>query len=138
MKQLALATLLLFVACAAPAQMIYRCGDTYSQTPCPGGRVLESSDPRTGAQRAEAKRAAAKERQLAAKLERERVAREAAAAGTSASGFDTAPKVETAASEPIKAKGKGRGKPKAKARTAQADSQDYVALAPRPRKPVNE
>ena len=133
LARLSAAMLLALLAGAAPAQLIYRCGDSYSQTPCPGGRVLDSSDPRTAAQRAEAKRAAIKERQLAAKLERERLANEAVAAATPASGFDTAPKPEAAASQPAKPKAKGKPRPKPKERSARSDSGDFIALAPTPR-----
>jgi len=33
------------------AQPVYRCGNVYSQTPCPQGRIVEATDPRTAAQR---------------------------------------------------------------------------------------
>ena len=62
-------------AAVAQAQAIYRCGPSgteYSQTPCPGGKVLASSDPRSAAQRAEAVRVAAQDRRQAAELERAR------------------------------------------------------------------
>jgi len=58
---------------AAP---IYRCGSTYSQTPCPGGSVVEATDTRSAAQRAEAKRIADKERKAAEEMERERKQKE--------------------------------------------------------------
>lgn len=134
MRRLVTASLLALFAAAAPAQIIYRCGDSYSQTPCPGGRILESSDPRTAAQRVEARRAAAKDRQLAAKLEKERLAREAAAASSPASGFDTAPKPVAAASEPVKPKAKGKAKSKDRAASTKGP-QDFVAVAPTRLKP---
>lgn len=65
----------LAAAGAAAAAPIYRCGPdgrTYSQTPCADGTVVESTDNRTAAQRAEARRVLAAERQAAAELERER------------------------------------------------------------------
>jgi len=69
-------------ACATVlAGPIYRCGPDgreYSQTPCSGGTVVESSDTRSAAQRAEARRVAERERQLASDLERQRRADEAA------------------------------------------------------------
>ncbi|HEX6706243.1 MAG TPA: hypothetical protein VF169_15905 [Albitalea sp.] len=61
---------------ASAATPIFRCGQTYSQTPCDGGRQLEVNDGRTAAQRAEAKRVAAREK--AVQAERERKARETA------------------------------------------------------------
>jgi len=114
MKRLALAAMLLLAACASQAQ-VYRCGQTYSQKPCPEGKLIDSSDPRSAAQRAEAKRTVAKEQQLAAQMERERRQRESGSA-PQATSLVVAP----AASQPVpvkpKAKAKGRhknGKPSA-------------------------
>ena len=130
MKRLVAALVLALSAGAAPAQLIYRCGDSYSQTPCPGGRVLESSDPRTAAQRAEARRAAARDHQLATRLQRDRLAREAIGAATRASGFATAPPAKPADSPPAKRTVKSKPKPRSKPQTAQAnDSHDFVAAA---------
>ena len=91
MKHIALALLLASAALQATAAgPIYRCGTSYSQTPCPGGKLVDAADPRSAAQRAEAQRIAARERRDAAQLERERRAREAAdkasAAKAAASG----------------------------------------------------
>lgn len=78
-----LSLLLVLATGAANAQAIYRCGKTYSQTPCPaGGRIVEATDPRSAAQRAEARRIAAAERRAAAAKERERRAQEKAALAT--------------------------------------------------------
>ena len=71
-------------ALAAPP--IYRCGAdgrTYSQVPCPDGTLIEASDPRTAAQRAEAQRITEAERKRAAEKAR---AEAAAKAATAASG----------------------------------------------------
>ena len=74
----------------AAARTIYRCGPdgkTFSQTPCMDGQLHELSDPRTAAQKAEAKRIAERERQDAA----------AKAAAAKASGAaDAAGKVQKA------------------------------------------
>ncbi len=71
MSRLALIVVALCAAGSAEAgPLIYRCGAdgrTYSHQPCEGGKVLESSDPRSAAQRKEARAAAERERQLAAK-----------------------------------------------------------------------
>jgi hypothetical protein len=77
----ALAAMLLAGAAlqAGAAAPIYRCGNEYSQTPCPEGRLIESADPRSAAQRADARKLAALERKRAAEMARERRAREAAA-----------------------------------------------------------
>jgi hypothetical protein len=96
MKHLAVAMGLLLAALQADAgQPIFRCGSTYSQTPCPDGKVVDATDPRSAAQRAEARRIAARERRDAAQLERERRAREAA---------DKASAPKAAASAPGKTK----------------------------------
>jgi len=80
-RALAAAALLSFAGCACAAQTIYRCGTegnvVYAQTPCPEGRVVEATDPRSGAQRAEARRVAAAERRQAAEMARERKRQEA-------------------------------------------------------------
>jgi len=84
---------------AQAAQPVYRCGSTYSQVPCPEGRIVEATDPRSGAQRAEARRIAALERQQATQMERDRRAQEAAQKPAAASGFDSrSPAPEAAAS----------------------------------------
>jgi len=84
---------------AQAVQPVYRCGSTYSQVPCPEGRMVEATDPRSAAQRAEAQRVAALERQQATQMERERRAQEAAQKPAGASGFDSrSPAPEAAAS----------------------------------------
>jgi hypothetical protein len=123
MKRCAAALALGLFAMFAQAAPIYRCGQTYSQTPCPGGRVVDATDPRSAAQRAEARRVLARERQLAAQMERDRRDREAASAPAQATGFDSrAAAPEPAASQPApKAKKKG-GKAK--------PARDFTAVAP--------
>jgi hypothetical protein len=94
---------------AAQGKPIYKCGPdgkTYSQVPCAEGKLLESSDPRTAAQRAEARRLEARQREEAAKKERERLAAEKAAkadaAKVAASAAEPPPPIPeaTAASKP--------------------------------------
>ena len=129
MKHIAAALCMLFLACGARAQAIYRCGAEYSQTPCPGGKVLESSDTRSAAQRAEAVRVAAQERKKAAELERERRALQNSAKPAPAAGFNGRPAPpDAAASEPQRGKGKKRSKAKA------AKDGDFVAVEPVKRK----
>ena len=75
----AIAALLLAIAgVGAQAQTIYRCGNEYTRIPCPQGKILEATDSRTGAQRAEARRVAAEEESQAAAMKRERLAAQAA------------------------------------------------------------
>jgi hypothetical protein len=80
MNAIAALLLCLMMSTLAGAQPVYRCGSTYSQSPCPaGGRIVDATDPRSAAQRAEAQRVAANERRLAADLQRDRLADEKAA-----------------------------------------------------------
>jgi hypothetical protein len=58
----------------ANSQVVYRCGNAYSQVPCEDGKIVEATDPRSGAQRAEAKRAVEGERRLADNMRRDRLA----------------------------------------------------------------
>jgi hypothetical protein len=104
MKRVAALLLLFAVAHQAGAAPIYRCGAVYQQTPCENGRVVEATDPRTAAQRAEAARVAAAERRRAAEMARERRINEAS---------QQAPVSAAAASEPQVDHG-SRGKRKVK------------------------
>jgi hypothetical protein len=113
--------LVLLLACgSALAAPIYRCGKTYSQTPCPdGGTVVEATDPRSAAQRAEARRIAAAERKAAADAERARQEKDKAATPAPASLGAPAP----AASVPVAAKKATKAKP--------STDKDFTAVAPR-------
>jgi type IV secretory pathway TrbL component len=69
------ALLLCLLSSLAGAQPVYRCGNAYSQSPCPaGGRIVDATDARSAAQRAEARRVAADEQRLAVELRRDRLA----------------------------------------------------------------
>ena len=130
MKQLAFALGVMCMAGSAQAQAIYRCGpdgSEYSQTPCPGGKVLESSDPRSAAQREAAVRVAAQERKRAAELERERRAQQAAITPARAAGFNGRPPPPDAAGSASSE----RGKSKKRGSKAKADNgTDFVAVEP--------
>ena len=127
------------VAGAFAAGPIYRCGaggTVYSQVPCSEGRLIESADPRSAAQRAEAKRMVERERKAAADLERDRRAQEAeqAASAASATGINTRP----ARPEPVPAS-KAPTKSQAKGTVLK---KDVVAVEPvsrkkRSKKPVS-
>jgi hypothetical protein len=79
------------LASTVDAQVIYRCGTTYSQAPCLDGKVLESTDSRTAAQRAEAQRAATSERKLATDMKRDRLQQEAAIQPAGAANLGSPP-----------------------------------------------
>jgi hypothetical protein len=64
---------------AASAQQVYRCGNSYSQTPCTGAVAVNTDDPRTDTQRAEAKQALASDKALTKELEARRQKDEALA-----------------------------------------------------------
>jgi hypothetical protein len=107
---------------AAP---IYRCGPdgrVYSQTPCADGRLIDAADPRSEAQRVEARRVVARERKAANDLERERRAREAAGPAQ-ASGFNGRPPPP----EPVSAT---RPPVRHKHRHAASAGKDFVAIDP--------
>ena len=60
----------------AKAESVYRCGDTYSQAPCPGGKVLDVSDSRDAAQKQQADEATLRDTELARSMAQERLAQE--------------------------------------------------------------
>lgn len=66
--------------CLAPvlvqAQTVYRCGNAYSQVPCPGASTIAADDRRTPEQKAQTDAAAAQASRQADRMERERLARE--------------------------------------------------------------
>ena len=134
MKRCSFALLLTLAAGASLAQSktpIYRCGQTYSQTPCTDGHLIDSADPRTAAQRAEARRAADREKQLAAEMERDRRAAEGASAPVAPAAF-TSTGVEVAkpaASAPANGKKK---KDKAGKASQAASGAGVVFITPRP------
>jgi hypothetical protein len=103
--QLALAFSLIAQLTAAAAAPIYRCGPDgreYSQTPCPGGKVVEATDPRSAAQRAEGRRIAAQERKLGVDLAREREKATAQGVQASLSGAPSQAASDAARGKPPK------------------------------------
>ena len=121
----AAATLLLsMMASSAGAESVYRCGNAYSATPCPDAKLVDATDPRSAAQRAEGLRVAADERQLANEMRRARLAEQAAwkpAAATSLSGPPPAPAIP-AVRHPHAKKRHAASKP--------AATSDFVAIDP--------
>lgn len=115
----------------APPAKVFKCGPdgrTFSQTPCPAGQEVPSTDARTQAQQREAAAIATREKGLAEDLARERRQREKAAVGQRAVGIGpdaSAPVTKGAASRP------GKGK-LGKASAPQADGGAPVYQAPKP------
>ncbi|MBX9872442.1 MAG: hypothetical protein K2X75_10630 [Burkholderiaceae bacterium] len=68
------------LACCAtvPAQTVYRCGNSYSQTPCPGGSAVDATDRRTPEQRKAHEASVREEKRAGDTLEKTRLKEEAA------------------------------------------------------------
>ncbi len=112
-------SLALLVGCgAAEAQTtVHRCGPDgrqYSQLPCPGGTTFDAADPRNAQQRAQAQQIADLEKSRATRLERERLANEAAQRPAPAIGLDArrAAAPAAAASPPAGSARRKKGGPK--------------------------
>ena len=77
-----IASLFLALALATPtqAQTVYRCGNSYSQQPCPGGSAIDANDSRTAEQRRAHEESVRKEQRAGDMLEKNRMKEEAAAA----------------------------------------------------------
>lgn len=76
-----IASLLLALLMSTPAQSqtVYRCGNSYSQQPCPGGNPIDAVDSRTPEQRKAHEASVRHERRAADSLEKNRLKEEAAA-----------------------------------------------------------
>jgi hypothetical protein len=61
----------------AAAQTIYRCGNSYSQQPCPGGTPVQAEDSRSAAQRADTGQASQRDAKAADTMEKARLKEEA-------------------------------------------------------------
>jgi hypothetical protein len=78
-KRLCFATLLISLCALSTglqAQKIFKCGNSYSQTPCPGASTLTLDDTRDAAQKQQSNAATRRDTGLAAALEKDRVAQE--------------------------------------------------------------
>ena len=112
----------LLAACAAAAmaptaaQNVYRCGDSYSQKPCPGGAVVPTDDARSEGQRTQTREAAQRDGKAADAMQKARLKEEA----KPAPGYIPPPKIEPAAEEK---KPQPMAKPK--------KPQYFTAVAPR-------
>ena len=87
----------------APSAGVYRCGNSYSATPCPGGQAVAADDPRSDAQRQQALAAKQQDAKLAKDLAAERRGREQAAAGQQATRIGPS-EAERARAEAVAAK----------------------------------
>ena len=101
-----IATLLL--ALPAQSQTVYRCGNSYSQQPCPGGRAVEASDSRTPEQRKAHEASVRHEKQAADSLEKTRHRDDAAAARAAEQADKAQRAADKAAQKPAPAKPKNQ------------------------------
>ncbi len=76
MKKTALLLTATLLSGGALAQNVWRCGNTYADSPCPGGRAVAVADERSAEQMAAAAETAARDERLASKLAAERTQRE--------------------------------------------------------------
>ena len=125
-RLLALVALACIALDASATGPIYRCGREYSQTPCANGKMLDVGDPRSGAQRAEARRVAEQERKQAAAMAHDRAASEAAVKPASATGFNGRPPAPAAS-----AASSAKHSKKKTAKSKKAESTDFVAVEPK-------
>jgi hypothetical protein len=119
----------------AAGQTVYRCGDSYSQQPCPDARAVPAEDARTAAQRTESLRATQRDAQAAHKMEEARLKEEARAARAPADAVPSAVPEE----KPVVARRKKPPRPaaqaKVKAKKIKADSKaDTDAKGKAPKK----
>jgi hypothetical protein len=77
-KATSIAAVMLYAAFStgASAQTVYRCGNAYSEKPCPGATSFEASDPRSGEQAAAASEKARRDAKLAGEMQKDRIAEE--------------------------------------------------------------
>jgi hypothetical protein len=61
----------------ATAQKTYKCGDTYSQTPCPGAVLIDTADQRSNAQKGQTDAATGRDAKAADALQKARLQQEA-------------------------------------------------------------
>jgi len=118
------------LACAgASAQAVYRCGNEYTRVPCNEGKVIETENSATAAQRAEARQVAAREQRLAESMARDRRIQEAALRPTRPVNVGPATAAPASSTGNLKPKSKARGKIRV------GDADDFTASAPPKPKP---
>lgn len=113
-------------AMAASAQVTYRCGNSYSQSPCPGAVEVDTRDTRTGAQKAQTDLATQRDTRTANALEKARLLQE-----SKDRAANTASKPGSPASAP-----RNKGK-LAKTKKLNGSAELVVKSPPRPKKPAS-
>lgn len=126
---------LLLVPVLASAQTVYRCGpagNSYSQQPCPEGRVVDVSDPRSPAQVKEAWQALREQERWATRAARERRAEEVAHPPAQAGGIGPAPAPRSRGERPPRSDSQlAKGKSPKRVKPAREPREgEFVAMAP--------
>ncbi len=106
------AAVLLATAWSAPAaaQTVYRCGNSYSQEPCVGGKALDASDARSAAQKAQTDQATKRDASAAQAMEKARTKDEAKPAPVGMPLAKPEEKPEPVPKTVVKKKPKAKGK----------------------------
>ena len=118
--------LALATSAAGGETTIFRCGDSYSPTPCTNARAIESAAPVSAARRAEARAVAAREKQLALEMVRDRQERERAIRPATAGSLGPVPAARATSAPPAAKK-----HVRAKKRAPPDEGRDFVAAVPR-------
>ena len=127
MNRLTSLAIILIATCSfltrADAQNAYRCGNSYSQTPCPGGVPVDADDSRSKAQKAQSESAIKRDVRTADSMEKTRLQQEEAWRRSARKSTDkTADKTASTQAAP----GKATHSTKKKAR----ESEYFTAAAP--------
>ena len=115
------------VAAQAAGDAVYRCGNSYSSKPCPGGAAVDATDTRSPAQQREASAAAQRDAALARQMQADRLATERAAPKGGAANVGPA-----AAKPPAKAASKPHKSGKVKKRAVPPAAASKPASSARP------
>ena len=96
----------------ARAQNTYKCGASYSQTPCDGGVVVDIADKRDNAQKLQAQQVSAKDARTADAMEKSRLQKEKATLAANRPAPGLAPADTVFVDEPSSASPVKQAKPK--------------------------
>jgi hypothetical protein len=124
---------LLLAGSAAAAQTVYRCGNSYSQSPCAGAVAVQADDPRTEAQRAAAGEALARDKALAKEMEASRRKEEARMLAADKLALSRAEAEHKKQEKLVVAKRPGVGN-KRKAKIVHAEPDVFTAVSGSPKK----
>ena len=135
--------ILLIASAAVPtwvnAQKVYRCGQSYSQTPCAGGDLVDATDSRTTAQQKQTSEAATRDARAASAMEKSRLKQEKSNLAANARPTPAASPAPVAATAPVAPASKPKKPKKAEPEffTAQAPGASKEAKAAKPATPAS-